>query len=111
MFEVRRYAAANGVDLIGRWLEGLRDRQAVARVLKRVDRLERGLFGDCKPCGAGVWELRVDWGPGYRVYYARAGATIILLLCGGDKTTQQADILKAQGYWNDYTKRQKKDRR
>ncbi len=111
MFEVRRYATIGGVDPVGRWLGGLRDRQAVARVLKRVDRLERGLFGDCKPCGAGVWELRVDWGPGYRVYYARAGATIILLLCGGDKTTQQADILKSQGYWNDYTERQKKDRR
>ena len=53
----------------------------------------------------------MDWGPGYRAYYARAGGTIILLLCGGDKTTQQADILKAQGYWNDYTERQKKDRR
>ena len=110
MFEVRRCTTANGVDLIGRWLEGLRDRQAVAQVLKRVDRLERGLFGDCKPCGAGVWELRVDWGPGYRVYYARAGATIILLLCGGDKATQQTDILKAQGYWNDYIERQKKVR-
>ena len=111
MFEVRRYTTVGGVDLIGRWLEGLRDRQAVARVLTRIDRLERGLFGDCKSCGGGVWELRVDWGPGYRVYYARAGAAIILLLCGGDKTTQQADILKAQGYWNDYTERQKKDRR
>jgi len=108
MFEVRRYTAADGTDPIGRWLEGLRDRQAVARVLTRIDRLERGLFGDCKPCGGGVWELRVDWGPGYRVYYARAGATIILLLCGGDKTTQQADIIKAQGYWNDYTERRKK---
>lgn len=111
MLEVRRYATANGVDLFGRWLEGLRDRQAVARVLRRIDRLERGLFGDCKPCGGGVWELRVDWGPGYRVYYARAGATIILLICGGDKTTQQADIRKAQEYWNDYTQRQKKARR
>lgn len=71
MLEVRRYTTVGGVDLIGRWLERLRDRQAVARVLKRVDRLERGLFGDCKPCGAGVWELRVDWGPGYRVSRAR----------------------------------------
>lgn len=111
MFEVRRYTTANGVDLIGRWLEGLRDRQAVARVLTRIDRLERGLFGDCKPCGGGVWELRVDWGPGYRVYYARAGATIVLLLCGGDKTTQRADILKAQGCWNDYVERQEKSHR
>jgi putative addiction module killer protein len=64
MFEVRRYTTANGVDPFGRWLAGLRDRQAVARVLTRIDRLERGLFGDCKPCGAGVWELRVDWGAG-----------------------------------------------
>lgn len=110
MFEVRRYTTADGIDLFGRWLEALRDRQAVARVLRRVDRLERGLFGDCKPCGGGVWELRVDWGPGYRVYYARAGKTIILLLCGGDKSTQQADILRAREYWNDYSRRQEKAR-
>lgn len=110
MFEVRRYTTADGIELFGRWLEALRDRQAVARVLRRVDRLERGLFGDCKPCGGGVWELRVDWGPGYRVYYARAGKTIILLLCGGDKSTQQADILRAREYWNDYRRRQEKAR-
>lgn len=111
MFEIHRYVTANGSDVFGRWLDGLRDRQAVARVFRRVDRLERGLFGDCKPCGGGVWELRVDWGPGYRVYYVLAGKTIVLLLCGGDKTTQQADIIKAQGYWNDYTQRQNKARR
>ena len=111
MFEVRHYATIGGVDVFARWLNGLRDRQAAARVLRRIDRLERGLFGDCKPCGAGVWELRVDWGPGYRVYYARAGETIVLLLCGGDKRTQPADILKAREYWNDYLQRQKKTHR
>jgi len=61
-----------------------------------------GHFGDCKPCQNGVWELRIDLGPGYRVYYARAGNIIVLLLCGGDKRTQQSDIARACGYWQHF---------
>ncbi len=71
----------------------------------RMDRLADGNFGDCKPLRDGVWELRIDYGPGYRVYYAMAGRTCLLLLCGGDKRKQAADIDRAVGYWNDYKQR------
>ena len=101
MTEIRHYAAASGEDVFQGWFDALRDRQA------RIDRLERGLFGDAEPCGESVWELRIDWGPGYRVYYARAGEQVILLLCGGDKRKQQADIKRAKGYWHDYQQRTK----
>lgn len=73
----------------------------------RIDRVRRGVFGDCEPVGDGAWELRIDWGPGYRVYYARSGHRIILLLCGGDKRTQQADIKRAKEHWHDYQERTK----
>ena len=78
--------------LFGQWLEGLADWRAQARISARLIRLHNGNFGDCKPVGEGVWELRIDTGPGYRVYYARAGERLILLLVGGDKRRQQADI-------------------
>lgn len=64
-----------------------------------------GNFGDCKPCREGVWELREDFGPGYRVYCARSGKTVVLLLCGGDKRKQDADISRAVEYWKDYQRR------
>jgi putative addiction module killer protein len=104
-YELRHYLTAAGTDPFAEWLKALRDRQAQARVQVRLDRLERGLFGDVEPCGEGVWELRIDWGPGYRVYYARAGDTVVLLLLGGDKRKQQADIKKAKEYWHDYQER------
>jgi putative addiction module killer protein len=104
-FEIRRYVNAAGVDVFGEWFGALADRQAKARIRACLDRIGRGLFGDCEPVGEGVWELRVDWGPGYRVYYARAGQAILLLLCGGDKRKQQADISRAKDYWNDYKER------
>jgi putative addiction module killer protein len=101
-FEIRHYVNAAGADVFAGWLAVLPDRQAKARIEARIDRIGRGLFGDCEPVGEGVWELRVDWGPGYRVYYARAGQAILLLLCGGDKRRQQADISRAKDYWNDF---------
>jgi putative addiction module killer protein len=67
--------------------------------------LIEGDFGDRKPCGNGIWELRIDFGPGLRVYFAMAADRIILLLCGGDKSTQQGDIRKALVYWNDWKER------
>jgi putative addiction module killer protein len=87
------------------WLESLRDRQARARIKKRLDRIELGNLGDFKPVGEGVLELRIDYGPGYRIYFAESGATIILLLYGGDKSTQDQDILRAKQYWIDFQKR------
>jgi putative addiction module killer protein len=89
MFEVRQ------TTVFDRWYHGLRDRRARARITLRLDRLRLGQFGDAKFLG-GVAELRIDYGPGYRVYFCQRGGTIVLLLCGGDKTTQALDIAKAR---------------
>ncbi|WP_404352977.1 type II toxin-antitoxin system RelE/ParE family toxin [Phycicoccus jejuensis] len=78
-----------------RWLRKLKDRRAAARVLVRVQRLAAGNPGDVKPVGGGISELRIDYGPGYRVYYLHEGDRLILLLCGGDKSSQSADIANA----------------
>ncbi|NJK29274.1 MAG: type II toxin-antitoxin system RelE/ParE family toxin [Acaryochloris sp. RU_4_1] len=88
------------------WLSALRDSQARARIKKQLDRIGLGNLGDFKPVGEGVLELRINYGPGYRIYFAQSGPTIILLLCGGDKSTQDQDILRAKQYWTDFQKRQ-----
>src|SRR5437868_7109269 len=105
MIEILRYVAESGTDVFGGWLASLRDSRAAARIAVRIDRLASGNFGACKPLRDGVWELRIDWGPGYRVYYAMAGREIVLLLCGGDKRKQAADINRAVEYWKDYKRR------
>ena len=88
MIEVRRYIDRRGRDVVGEWLNGL-ESKAVARVSERIDRLSLGNFGDCKSLRSGVSELRVDWGPGYRLYY-------------GDKRKQSSDIERAIEYLEDY---------
>lgn len=77
------------------WLSALRDPRAVVRIQARIDRAEDGNFGDVEPVGAGVSEMRIHYGPGYRVYFKQTGQTIYLLLAGGDKSTQKADIAAA----------------
>ena len=89
MFEVRK------TEVYARWLDGLRDVRARARVLVRVERLVAGNPGDVRPVGDGVSELRIDYGPGYRVYFTKQGRTVIVLLAGGDKRTQNRDIATA----------------
>lgn len=79
-----------------RWLRGLRDVRIRTRIVLRVRRLEAGNVGDAKPIGEGLSELRIDYGPGYRVYFMRRGAVLVVLLCGGDKRTQQQDIATAK---------------
>lgn len=96
---------ADGVAPFSKWLAGLRDGNARARIAKRLTRLRAGLMGDTKAVGGGVIELREDYGPGYRVYCARHGAMLIVLLAGGDKRTQQQDIERAQNYWQDWKRR------
>jgi putative addiction module killer protein len=83
-------------DEFQRWLRNLRDDRAVARIAARIRRLEQGNPGDAKSLGSGLLEMRVDYGPGYRIYYVRICAVIVVLLCGGDKRTQQRDIRRAQ---------------
>ena len=78
------------------WLAKLADKRAVEKIAQRIVRLEVGLFGDVKPVGASVSELRVDYGPGYRVYFVQRGKCVVVLLCGGDKRSQQRDIRRAQ---------------
>jgi putative addiction module killer protein len=78
------------------WFRRLRDRQARARILVRIDRVSLGNPGDVRPVGSGVSELRIDYGPGYRLYFVQRGASLIVLLAGGDKRTQEADISQAQ---------------
>jgi putative addiction module killer protein len=79
-----------------KWLDNLRDRRAAAKIYKRIERLAEGNPGDVKPAGEGISEMRIDYGPGYRVYFKDTGKEIIVLLCGGDKSTQQADIINAK---------------
>lgn len=79
-----------------RWLDGLADRVAVSRITQRIVRLSNGLMGDIKPVGGGISEMRIDHGPGYRVYFVQKGDVLIILLCGGDKRAQDRDIAKAR---------------
>lgn len=82
-----------------KWLASLRDRKAKIKIVRRIERAEQGNFGDHKPVEGPIWEMRIDYGPGYRLYYARQGETIYLFLCGGDKSSQQADIRMALEIW------------
>ncbi len=84
------------------WFESIRDRKTLTRIRGRLTRLELGNLGDFQPVGEGVYELRIHFGPGYRIYFAEVSNTIILLLCGGDKSSQQRDIERAKTYWQDY---------
>jgi putative addiction module killer protein len=102
---IRRYLTAEGKDVFGEWLSELNDLKARARIAVRIDRLVSGNFGDTKSVGGGLYELRIDWGPGYRVYYGMTGTACVLLLCGGDKRKQPADIKRARAYWKDYEER------
>lgn len=111
MFEIRRYRTTASEEPFTEWLSELRDRQARARILARLERLEVGNFGDCKFLRDGVSELRVDWGPGYRVYFGRDGLSVVVLLCGGDKRKQSADIKTAVALWQEYGNRRKRDSR
>ena len=90
MAEVRQ------TDLFKKWFAALRDVSAKRRIAQRIVRLQSGLMGDVKPVGDGVSELRVDYGPGYRLYFVRRGTEVVILICGGDKHTQERDIRRAK---------------
>ena len=107
MYDIQTYRTDDDVEPYVAWLGALPDRQAKARIVVRVNRMAGGNLGDVKPVGDGVWEARIDYGPGYRLYYAQAGRRLILLLIGGDKRTQQSDIAKAHRYWNNWQMQRK----
>lgn len=105
MYEIRHYLTADGRDVFIDWLKSVKNPIAKIQIIKRINRAESGNFGDHKFCQAGVWEMRIDVGAGYRVYYAKSGQQVFLLLCGGDKRTQEADIERAIKNWQDWNAR------
>ena len=103
--ELEIYQTDGGHSPFSEWIRALKDRIAGARIRTRLARLRLGNFGDTSSLGGGLHELRIDHGPGYRVYYGRTGDRIVLLLCGGSKKTQSRDIEQARNYWRDYGRR------
>ena len=101
MVEIRKYCDAQGRVPFDIWMNGLRDIRAKQRIKVWLRRLSLGLEGDWKPVGQSVRELRIPEGKGYRLYYAWDGETVVVLLCAGDKSTQQHDIELAKTYWRD----------
>ena len=100
------YADANGKEICANWLDQLKDRTGRQRILARLRRVEQGNYGDHKRLREGVLELRLNFGPGYRIYFAEDGAKIVVLLCGGDKRTQASDIKLAIAFWKEYQNRE-----
>jgi putative addiction module killer protein len=106
MVAIVHYLTPTGEDPFQIWLDEMEDVRARVAVLRRIDRLAVGNFGDHKLLRDGVWELRLDVGPGYRVYFGRHGITVVLLLCGGAKRTQGSDIGRAVRFFADFQRRQ-----
>jgi len=104
-YTLEEYVTDTGRIPVREWLRGLRDVRARAKIRVRLNRIRLGNFGDVKSVGEGVSESRITYGPGYRVYFARSGRHTVLLLCGGDKSTQRRDIRTAKEYWQDYRRR------
>lgn len=99
---VRQYITRSGLIPYRLWLSSLKDVRTRARIQSRILRIESGNFGDCCSVGHGVYELRLDFGSGYRVYFGMDGNALILLLIGGDKSSQRRDIKKARFFWMEY---------
>lgn len=99
---IQYYRNQNGRALFTEWLQSIRDPKTQNRILRRLDRLAQGNFGEYKSVGGGVFELILDFGPGYRIYFSEVNNTAILLLCGGDKASQIRDIKRAKTYWREY---------
>lgn len=104
--EIQNYITADDRSPYEEWIDSLRDSKAISQIDKRLRRVKLGNLGDYRSVGEGVFELRIDYGPGYRIYFGQIGLTIVLLLCGGDKSTQQQDISKAKEFWRDYERRE-----
>ena len=99
---IQSYVSQQGEAPFETWVHGLQEKRVRARILQRIDRLRLGNFGDCRSVGDGVYELRTHFGPGFRVYFGIAGSDVVLLLCGGDKSSQKKDIARAHNYWKEF---------
>jgi putative addiction module killer protein len=100
--EIRVYRGSRSQSPFSKWLASQKDKRTVAIIQARLNRIRLGSFGDSKPVGGGVEELRIDLGPGYRIYFGRDGKTVVVLLCAGSKQTQSKDIETARAFWRDY---------
>jgi putative addiction module killer protein len=105
--ELLRYETADGSVPLDKWVEELRDRRMKTKLEIRLRRVATGVYGDVKAVGEGVMEMREDIGPGFRIYFARQGTALVVLLCAGTKQTQHADIEHAKDYWRDWKRRNK----
>ncbi len=101
---ILKYVTENGRCPFDEWLESLRDKRSQATIANRLIRVAQGNFGLCRKLESGIQELKIDLGPGFRIYFAEDGDTLVVLLCGGDKSSQSKDIEKARAYWTDYLK-------
>lgn len=108
-YTIEYYVTESGGIPFKDWLEGMRDVAGRAKVRVRLDRARLGNLGDHRSVGEGVSELRIDFGPGYRVYFGLAGERMILLLLGGDKGSQEKDIVRAKEFWRDHQRRNRHD--
>ena len=100
--KIQYYRNQNGRAPFTEWLQSIRDSKTQNRIVRRLDRLTWGNFGECKSVGGGVFELILDFGPGYRIYFGEVSNTVVLLLCGGGKSSQARDIERAKVYWRKY---------
>ena len=104
--EIEFYETPSGCCPFDDWFESIREKLTCAKIITRLDRLKLGNFGDCKSLGDGIAELRIHYGSGLRVYYSKIGNKVLLLLCGGDKSSQTKDISKAKEYLKEYQSRE-----
>lgn len=102
LFTLKALVLKNGTSPIEDWIKGTRDAQTRQRIQARLDRIERGNMGEYQSVGEGVSEFKMDFGAGHRIYFGRTGATLIVLLVGGNKSTQDSDIKTAKQLWKDY---------
>ena len=105
--QLQFYRMLNGREPFTEWYATIQNRDDRNRIQKRLHRLEDGNFGDCRSVGTGVFELRFHFGAGYRIYFGEVENTIVLLLCGGDKSSQTRDIERAKDYWSQYKRTQR----
>jgi putative addiction module killer protein len=103
--EVRNYITPEGRNPFRQWLTQLQDKRTRANIQRRIARLQEGNFGDFRRLNRDLYELRINYGPGYRVYFGILASHVVILLCGGQKGTQQRDITRAQNYWNEIRSR------